>query len=78
MFCKMTIVFNTTNQLTMAVWPKINETSEGKKLGKEIIRNRPLISRSYGLAAAVVAQFYALLAQFLQVLFSLVTHSQVT
>ena len=49
-----------------------------KKLGKEIIRNRPLISRSYGLAAAVVAQFYALLAQFLQVLFSLVTHSRVT
>ena len=44
----------------MAVWTKINETSEGKKLGKEIIRNRPLISRSYGLAA-VVAQFYALL-----------------
>ena len=61
----------------MAVWTKINETSEGKKLGKEIIRNRPLVSRSYCLAA-VVAQFYALLAEFLQVLFSLVTHSQVT
>ena len=49
----------------MAVWTKINETLEGKKLGKEIIRKSPLISRSYGLAAAVVTQLDTLLAQLL-------------